>query len=152
MLHLHRKSSSRRGGHCGSKAHAMQWPGKGALQYPVVGRTVSTLRNEGCRGSTRRCPYRAVLLPVRAVSVTGQQLPVSHAPRPQALYPTSLSRKNRKRVPLGPGEAGKSASSCRPARSATTSGAAGGGDPGQAGAGGGPSLAISLPYERYAPG
>src|SRR5207245_2123832 len=52
-----------------------------------VGRTVSRLRNKGCHGPTRRRPYRAVLLPVRALSVIEQRRRVDHAPRPQALYP-----------------------------------------------------------------
>ena len=59
---------------------------KGSSGYRV-GRTVSRLRNEGCRGSTRRRPYRAIILPVRAVSVTEQRRTVNHASRPQAPYP-----------------------------------------------------------------
>src|SRR5438552_3837119 len=37
-----------------------------------VGKTVGRLGNEGCSGPTRHRPYRAVLLPVRALNVRGQ--------------------------------------------------------------------------------
>ena len=38
-----------------------------------VGKTVGRLGNEGCSGPTRHRPYRAVLLPVRALNVRGQR-------------------------------------------------------------------------------